>query len=379
MPVETLNNSAKMAAAQRLTMQMLITGSAPIQPPKKPEHNEVIFVIDSSGSMRHCWNTAQKKLAEVAKNAGEESKNIGQTTNISVLNFSNNSHWDCKSVVPETAAACIERTAFQNGGTALNDAIAAALDYASTVEANADAVLVAIITDGDENESRKYPRGTWLNKDGFAAIANMIGRKQGTGKYTVSFMGPPGSKQRLCAQYSVPEGNVVEWENSERGTVQATQTLGASMNGYYATRSTGATKTESFVKETTDLSKVSETKVAQKLNNVSDEYKVLTVAKQAVIKEFIEEKTKKPYALGTCYFQLMKPEKVQAGKEIMVMVKTGANAGELYAGPQARTVLGIPNENVKLTPGNHSNFEVFIQSTSVNRILPLGTKVLVRK
>jgi hypothetical protein len=377
MPVEVLNNSSIHAAGWRLTMQTILSSPKPVPPPapKKPEHNEVIYVIDSSGSMSGCWETAKKKLAESARVAGEKSKEIGQTTNVSSANFSYETKWDCKSVSADTAAASIERTPFQGGGTALNDAIADAISYASDREQIADALLIVIITDGGENTSKRYGH----REGGYDAVANMIGRKQGTGKYTISFLCPPGTKNQICRNYSVPEGNVVEWENTDRGAREAGNTVSASLGGYYATRSTGATHTEKFIKETTDLSKVSVTQPEKKLDDVSDQFKVHTVAKQAVIKDFVEEKTKKPYALGTCFFQLMKPEKVQAGKEIMVMVKTGVDAGKLYAGHQARATLGIPNDNVKLTPGNHSNFEVFVQSTSVNRILPLGTKVLTRK
>jgi len=51
--------------------------------------------------------------------------------------------------------------------------------------------------------------------------------------------------------------------------------------------------------------------------------------------------------------------------------------GEVYSGIQARDLLGIPHSGtVKLNPGSSTKFDVFVQSTSVNRKLVPGTQVM---
>jgi hypothetical protein len=52
--------------------------------------------------------------------------------------------------------------------------------------------------------------------------------------------------------------------------------------------------------------------------------------------------------------------------------------GSVYAGRDARDLLKLPVVgSCKLIPGDHGNFEVFIQSTSINRKLPKGTMVAI--
>jgi len=51
--------------------------------------------------------------------------------------------------------------------------------------------------------------------------------------------------------------------------------------------------------------------------------------------------------------------------------------GSIYGGHEARGIIGIPtNQLVRLKPGNHQNWKIFVNSTSVNRKLVRGTDVL---
>jgi hypothetical protein len=50
------------------------------------------------------------------------------------------------------------------------------------------------------------------------------------------------------------------------------------------------------------------------------------------------------------------------------------NTNALYGGIQARQL--IVNQSFKIKPGNLANYEIYIKSTSVNRKLIPGTKVL---
>lgn len=357
-------------SAAPLSMSAILKTPAPPPPAPKIPRNEVIFVLDGSGSMTSCFDVAKKKLIEAIKAAGEESTKIGQVTSVSVCQFGASFRWIAESATPETAAQRVGDMHQFGGGTPLNKALINATDKACSVEQARDAILFVIITDGENTDS--YPT--------YEEVATAVRARLATGKYTFAFLGPPRSTWQIKKNYAAVEGNIEEWENTAAGAELAGQTLGASTRAYYSsTRASGQTMSTQFITKVTDLSQVKESDLAKKLHDVTNLYKPYTVSKQETIAPFVSDKTKRPYKLGDAFFQLMKTERVQATKEIAVMVKTGPDAGKLYTGPEVRNVLGLPQGNTRLKPGNHSNYEIFVQSTSLNRILPLGTKVMVKK
>lgn len=358
---------------QMLNATNIINKTNEVVSKASPERNEVIFVIDRSASMTRCWNTAVEKLKDCVKTIGEETSKLGQTSAVSVLAFtSRRFDWVCVGSSPETA---INQLATANwgmmNGTPLNDAIGNATDLASERERGAHAVLFIVITDGYENESTKWD---------YNGIANVIGRKQGTGKYSFAFMCPVGSKDNICRNYGVPAGNVLEWENSIEGTQEMGGTTLSSVRDYYSlTRSKGATSTDKFITVTTNLAPVSEDELRNRLSRVTDVYKEHELQQEELVKDFVEKRTKRNYTLGEAYYQLMKTERVSRAKDMIVKVKTGPDAGTLYTGPTVRAVLGLQEGNIRVKPGNHSNYDIFVQSLSVNRILPRGTRLLIKK
>jgi hypothetical protein len=79
---------------------------------------------------------------------------------------------------------------------------------------------------------------------------------------------------------------------------------------------------------------------------------------------------------GAAFYQLVKTEKrVQDYKLVALRVKS---SGKVFCGQKARDMLGIGNAQgtVRLVPGEHNKFDVFIQSTSVNRKIPAGSEVM---
>ena len=51
--------------------------------------------------------------------------------------------------------------------------------------------------------------------------------------------------------------------------------------------------------------------------------------------------------------------------------------GRVFSGPAARQLLGLPCAEATVKPGENPAYTVFVQSTSVNRKLVPGTKLLV--
>jgi len=100
------------------------------------------------------------------------------------------------------------------------------------------------------------------------------------------------------------------------------------------------------------------------------------VPRETEIREFVVEKLGQ-YRVGDAFYQLTKKEMVQTQKALLLMEK---GKGAIYGGPEARDLIGLPTGvNAKVEPGNHANYDIFVQSTSTNRKLVRGTKLLVRK
>ena len=106
------------------------------------------------------------------------------------------------------------------------------------------------------------------------------------------------------------------------------------------------------------------------------EYSLFPVHRDSVIKKFVESWTGEDYINGSAYYQVVKEETVQAYKQVCIQNKKN---GKVYSGLNARVLLGLPNREVKVDPTLFGDFNVFIQSTSVNRKLPRGTLLIVLK
>jgi hypothetical protein len=122
---------------------------------------------------------------------------------------------------------------------------------------------------------------------------------------------------------------------------------------------------------------VTPTKLKRELEDVASECSVYTVTAEEEISDFVERKTRKLYVRGSAYYQLTKNEIVQPNKKVLIMEK-GKRA--IYGGVEAREMIGLPDgAKAKVTPGNHANYDIFVQSTSSNRKLVRGTKLIVRE
>jgi hypothetical protein len=120
---------------------------------------------------------------------------------------------------------------------------------------------------------------------------------------------------------------------------------------------------------------VSTQDVAVSLKDISSEVLVLPVTEDIAIRPFIEKQLGKTLKKGAGFYQLTKIERiVQDYKKIMIRDKATQS---IFEGAAARQMLGLPTSgNIRLAPGDHGQFDIFIQSTSVNRKLPAGTQLL---
>lgn len=103
-------------------------------------------------------------------------------------------------------------------------------------------------------------------------------------------------------------------------------------------------------------------------------FKTLPVTKRLSIKVFIET-NKLSFKKGRGFYQLNKPELIQDHKEIIIRKK---DDGTLVTGEAVREELGVSksSKKFKIDLEELPDFDVFVQSTSVNRILLPDTDFL---
>ncbi len=312
----------------------------------------------------------ERKVEEVANSwidkISEESASKGQYSTLMRIDFSDRAD----IVTRETPVDSFGKiTGFScRGNTALFDAVSKGIDEYQKYENNKDtSMLMVVVTDGEENSS---------DYEVVRNIGQRLKNKQNLGNWSFIFMLPPGSKSTFCSRYSIPTDNAVEWEASDEGLEEVRETTSKGFTNYFNARSLGAQSVNAFYSQT-NMAQLPVSVVKKALDNIAHKCDVYDVPKEVVISDFVAKKTGAPYKAGQSYYQLTKKEEVQPTKDVLIMEK-GKSA--IYAGQEARDLIGLHSGATDyVTPGNHANYDIFIKSTSHNRILVRGSKLIVRK
>lgn len=335
--------------------------------------NFIVMAIDASDSMSNIRQKTEDAFRNMLRTLREQAARYNQKTYVKVTSFG-----DCvNTIVDWVDVSEINDKPFSyrvNGMTSLFDAVGDGVEQIRSLRHKTPAIfltdsanLLLVYTDGGENASRRFSA---------QSIKNLIADCEKSGDWTLTFQLPPGGVKYFSDRFGLPLENLCEWEATAQGVREATERTSTSITRYFDDRAKGVKATRSFYSPVvTDMSKVSVAKVKKKLDDLSNCFKSYSVDKESVVKEFTEAKTKRPYIIGQAYYQLMKSEKVQPNKNIL-LVEKGKKA--IWGGNAARDLIGLPiGEHAKVIPGNHANYDIYVQSTSVNRKLPRGTKVLI--
>ena len=332
------------------------------------------FSRDHSGSMRSIRKAAARDYNSNIEAIRNASLQQGQDSVVSVVESGYGSTSSVRRVITNSSVTALipilesDYTADGNG-TPLFDSVGELIEIFEAVPDKDDkevSFLVMVITDGEENASRKY------NAD---SISRKIRQLQSTDRWTFVFRVPRGMKRHLV-RMGIEEGNILEWDQTERGVKAASAATNEAFTEYFTARSAGATSTKKFY---ADLSKVSSEDVKAALIDISANVTMWPVGSadhDSEIRPFVESRLGgKPYLKGAAFYQLVKTEPtVQDHKQIVIRDKT-TNA--IYGGDAARQMLGLPTYgNIRLAPDKNGKFDIFIQSTSVNRKLAMGTNLV---
>ena len=321
----------------------------PLRLPAAKDYNNFISDVKNA-AINHGVDTI---VSVIKCGVGDCAENIRDVINSSVA---------AVKPLPET----VRGYEASGSGTPLFDSVLMLIeDLEKVPDANSQDVsfLVMAFTDGEDN--RSYRKRELFEK---------IRRLQLTDRWTFVFRVPNGYKSNLVS-LGLPEGNILEWDQTAKGVEIATKHTSQAIEAYYTGVKSGVRSTDKFF---TNLDK-KEVRAAIKtsMTDISNEVTIWNVKpseNDMQIRAFIENKGIN-YQKGKAFYQLTKPEK--AVQDYKVIVIKDKKAGKTYAGAVARDLLGLPHVGTaKVSPGDHQGFDVYIQSTSVNRKLPEGSRVL---
>jgi hypothetical protein len=327
--------------------------------------NHIVFVNDASGSMRGIADDVVKVFDSQVTHLARRSQELNQETRASVYLFNSqvsNLLYDM-DVMRLPSLKGYYKT---SGQTALIDATIQAIeDLKQTAQLYGDhSFLIYVLTDGGENASAQSS----------ASLSVLI--KKLPENWTVAALVPDQIGVLECKRFGFAASNIQVWNSTSReGVAEVGETIRKATDSYMTGRASGVRGTKNLFN--LDVSNLTPNVVKSNLVQLPPhEYEVYSVHRDSVIKPFVESWTGKDYVIGSAYYQLTKPEAVQARKQICVQDKAN---GRVYSGSNARQLLGLPDYEVKVAPADYSKYTVYVQSTSVNRKLVMGTQLIVLK
>jgi hypothetical protein len=347
------------------------------------KYNHIAILIDRSGSTQSIAGGIRKQFNHQGRLINEQATASGQKTHLSLYTFSDEADHPLLFEVPLGLVSLndIKDDDYViNGMTALFDCVGRAIKDLSTFHETTrgdHSFLVIVLTDGQENQSREYGGTTGARK-----LVKLMQEKIASDVWTFAFLVPKGDKANLVDNFGIPEGNVQEWDQTAKGVEVMGKQAEAGLRSFFDARAAGKKSVKSFF---TDLSKVSAKQVAKALTEVTGNFKKQAVMKadcndvdqhgnKAVVIQPFCEKYFNQYVIGNAFYSLTKTEKVQDHKTVVIEDR---KSGKLYSGPDARRMLGFPEtDEIRVRPGDHGQFCIYVKSTSTNRKLVEGQTLL---
>ncbi|MGW5851733.1 vWA domain-containing protein [Streptomyces sp. NPDC055254] len=336
--------------------------------------NHVALVLDASSSMSHLSGkvveVADQQIAYLARRSQE----LDQETRVTVYVFSNKV--ECVIYDKDVLRMPSLQQMYRAGGmTAL---LAATLksqrELAQTAQLYGDhSFLTFVLTDGQENASHRCPDAPARDpRELVQAVATMIETQEDN--WTLAVLVPDQMGKREAMQCGFPKDNIAVWDaTSTQGLEEAGQAILKATENFMVGRSKGIRGSRAVF--STGAEAVNKKSIAAAGLTPVDpsRYHLIPVAREAVIRDWVVE-SGHTYHTGCAYYQLSKSEKIQARKQIAVLEK---KTDQVYTGPEARALLGLPDTEVRIKPDHNDEFTIFVQSTSVNRKLVLQTRLLL--
>lgn len=325
--------------------------------------NHIALVLDASGSMAKHKQALIKVADEQIAYLAKRSQELNQETRVTVYTFNSTP----KCVIYDKDVLRLPSIAsFYNpsGQTALiNATLLSQEDLALTPEKYGDhAFLTFVLTDGEDNASTTTP----------IMLQRML--QSQPDHWTVAVLVPNMRGKHEAKSFGFPADNIAIWDTtSTEGVVEAGETIRQATNSFMQARATGVRGTRTMFSTGTDAVNKKTIAAAGMAPLGPDQYVLVPVPRDSVIRDFVET-TGRAYQVGKAFYQLSKSETIQANKNLAVLEN---KTHKVFLGRQARDLVGLPDMNVRVRPGYNKDYTIFVQSTSVNRKLLAGTKLLL--
>lgn len=320
--------------------------------------NHISLVVDRSDSMR--GQPVVRVFDKELEYLKQRSIELNQETRISIYLF--NSKVECLTFDMDVMRFNSLEGYYKTAGmTALIDAVKRSTEDNLTLpEIHGDhAFLQYVITDGMENASKSDSRH----------LQQLL--HQLPDNWTTACLVPDSRAKFEAKKFGFSEDSIAIWDTSASNAFEKVgRQFSSTVDNYMEMRSRGIRGTKEIFK--LDSSKLS---TGQLQEVPSNNYIHLFVDGEYPIKEFVQRHTGR-YKLGTAYYQPVKKVTIQDHKKILVQ---NIPTGIVYTGYNIRQLLGLPKDTVDVDPGQHKEWRIFVQSTSVNRKLFPNTFVLVAR
>lgn len=344
--------------------------------------NHVALVLDASSSMRHLANDVVKVADNQIKHLAQRSQELDQETRVTVYSFADHHKIKCLFYDKDVLRLpSMQGLYVPNGNTALVAATMLALnDLKQTAQLYGDhAFLIYVLTDGEENDSHRASPPVTSHD-----LARRL--KDLPENWTLGTFVPNATGVHEAKKFGFAQDNIAVWNTSAAGVREVGETIRQATDNFMRARAAGVRGSRNLF--TMDMQNLSKSAVQRLPKLAAGQFRMYEVKPDDCntrvatqggvpaieIAEFVETKTHRRYVLGEAFYQLTVPVKVQPQKEIALYHK---KEHAVYLGPHARTLLGLPDHEVKVQPDNHQDFDIFIQSTSTNRKVLEGQHVLV--
>lgn len=331
--------------------------------PPQPLINHVVLLVDESGSMDHHKTAVVDAVEATVKRLAVRSQEMNQETRITVYAFSD--YVRCLFYdIDVLRLPSIRQWYKPSYMTAMIDATMVGIqELKETPQRYGDhAFLFFLYTDGIENASKT--RASTLNQ----AITTL------PENWTIGAFVPNQQGVRNAALCGIPSESIATWDTaSAHGFTEAASIMHAATERFMQGRAQGVRGTKNLF--STDAETVNaKTIQAADLKPLKDgSYLLIPVPDKAQIRPFVLA-CGHPYKTGSAFYQLSKTETIQANKKIAVVDKKTA---KVYTGPEARSLVGLQNTEVRVKPDFNPDYDIYVQSTSVNRNLMPGTRLLL--
>ena len=324
--------------------------------------NHIALVLDRSVSMTRLRDTVVRVADNLIAHLAQRSRELDQETRITVYLFG--STVECviydKDVLRLPSIGSFYRI---SGNTALIDAtLKSQDDLAQTAQLYGDhAFLTYVLTDGEENVSQSRPERLTMRLNELPD------------NWTVAAFVPNQTGVFEAKKFGFPPDNIAIWDTSVQGLERAGEVIRTTTDTYMQNRATGVRGSRNLFSTGVDALNTQTVKAAKLQELPAGSYHLYEVSRDRSIRDFVED-CGHTYHIGRAFYLLMKRELIQAGKQVAVMEKA---TGKIYTGINARNLLGLRAADERVKPDQNPLYDVFVQSTSTNRKLISGTKLLL--